>query len=453
MLRQILDQLPRFEPSVSLSRRKRIFALDGLRGWAALCVVCFHLLWETFGKVDPIYRNFITAFMMDGRLAVSIFFVLSGEALSASYFSGRGPKAVIELAVRRYPRLVIPVLAASILTTTLVAAGLRYNIVAGQIVDREEWLGSWLQTPVSFGRLFRFSLYEVFTTISPQKSLIPFLWTMRIELIGSILTFFILLLCHRRRAGWPLVGVAFSVFMIFYLIVGDMTFGNLACFITGIVFAKLRFSGIFEHAHKSRFVNSASLIVIVVLLAVDSIMMAAGVHYSRAPVFAMILVLALFCNKQAAVFLSNRVSRFLGRISFPLFLVQFPVIISFTSWAIVRVNSSDQLTNLSFPIFVSSLIICLLLAVVFEPVEIFTKLCGKLLTKDLIPKARWLTHRGFPNRARDDSLGGMGVSHAVKLREEYSGEALRGLARRSRDATEGSLVLQSVVQIGSLPDD
>src|SRR5262245_41931407 len=61
---------------------ERVHEIDGVRGWAALSVLFFHLFWELFGGVVPAFRSSILRFWLDGPLAVYIFFVLSGDALS-----------------------------------------------------------------------------------------------------------------------------------------------------------------------------------------------------------------------------------------------------------------------------------------------------------------------------------------------------------------------------------
>src|SRR5258706_1988331 len=103
--------LRRYQPVYRDGAAIRFHEIDGLRGWAALSVVVFHLYWETFGVVMPGLRNPATAFFLDAGLAVSLFFVLSGEALSAAYFAGKGEVAVVKLCVKRYTRLTIPIAA------------------------------------------------------------------------------------------------------------------------------------------------------------------------------------------------------------------------------------------------------------------------------------------------------------------------------------------------------
>src|SRR5262249_47363679 len=60
----------------------RISALDGLRGWAALSVIVYHLTWELFGALYPIYRNPWLSIFGNGAFAVAVFFAISGYVLT-----------------------------------------------------------------------------------------------------------------------------------------------------------------------------------------------------------------------------------------------------------------------------------------------------------------------------------------------------------------------------------
>jgi len=384
MIRPSHIRLPRFGPCLGPPSRGRVFALDGLRGWASLSVVCFHLLWETFGEVDPSIRNGVTAFLLDGSLAVSIFFVLSGEALSSSYFSGGGRRSVLDLAVRRYPRLVIPVLAVSVVTFAITALDLNSNVPAGRIVGRPDWLGSWIDFAPSVSGLIRFALLDVFTDIAPAQSLVPFLWTMRLELIGSALTFAILILCHGRRYGWHAVLIGLALMMTLYVLGRSVLFGNLSCFVVGMICAKLRFDGVFDAARTGERAFYLSSGAIVALLAIDGALHSRGFGSLRCPLFAMVLVVLFSCNSLAERAMTTRLSRYLGRISFPLFLVQFPVIISLTSWMIV----ANERTGSKAPngvIFLLSLLACLVMAELFMPVERFTARFCRFLSRRVFP--------------------------------------------------------------------
>jgi peptidoglycan/LPS O-acetylase OafA/YrhL len=373
MLKTLTLQPKVFRPAITTIKENRVYALDGLRGWAALSVVCFHLLWETFGQTNPYLRNPYSAFLIDGGLAVSLFFVLSGEALSNSYFSGRGVKSVISLIIKRYPRLVIPVLASSGLTALIVSAGLNYNLLAGQLINRPDWLGSWLSfTPTVAGTL-RFAFYDVFININPRDSLVPFLWTMKIELAGSILILVLLLVCNNKLYGWYIVNSVFAILIVFYLGLNNVNIGNLACFIFGLYCAKIRHDGLFERLKLMSGIWAASSMLIGMLLFIDSILHGKNSGDLRTPLISMLLVACISVNTSAQNFLEGKLSRALGKISFPLFLVQFPVVISFTSWFIVYSSSNGKFIGSVTVAFMLSLMLCFVLAILFEPVEIFTK--------------------------------------------------------------------------------
>lgn len=62
---------------MSMERPRRYIALDGLRGAAALLVVLFHMRWSTHFMTWEAVRN--------GYLAVDLFFILSGFVIAANY--------------------------------------------------------------------------------------------------------------------------------------------------------------------------------------------------------------------------------------------------------------------------------------------------------------------------------------------------------------------------------
>jgi peptidoglycan/LPS O-acetylase OafA/YrhL len=362
--------LPRFGPAGDSRKRSsvRLHELDGLRGWAALSVVAFHIFWETFGALVPDFRNPVTGFFFDGILAVSVFFVLSGEALSSSYFAGGGRTAVFRLAVKRYPRLTIPILAASLIVALLAAAGLASNTAAGEVVHRTDWLGSWLDFPIGLGDVLSFSLADIYLELQPPHNYGPFLWSMRIEMVGSIIVFAVLLLFDRTRFGWVVVGIA-AVASWF-----SVTHRIYSTFLFGVIFAAARHAGFFVRMQRSVLMQVVTWLMIAGLGAI------AGTIHWRAPLLtyqplvAVPLVFAIFCNRVCSNFLANRLSRLLGLLSFPLYLIQFPVFVSVTSAAILYADRHGGLTLPAiWAIALLSLVSCLLAAAAFYPVEVFTK--------------------------------------------------------------------------------
>ena len=367
-----LSDLPAFGPRPGAAP-VRLHELDGLRGWAALSVVAYHLFWEIFAALAPGFHNVATGFVLDGQLAVSVFFVLSGEALSAAYFAGKGDVAIYKLAIKRYPRLVIPILAVCLIVYAICHAGLAYNVPAGDVIGRPDWLGAWLKTLPTIGDVLTFSFAMVFITNDAATAINPFLATMMLELKVSFFVLF-LLLTFKHLSNPRLVLLA-----VFSALIMLPSTRNIACFIAGIIFADIRWSGGFVAAQKSRF-NWITWAVIATVGLLDGWLHVRHWHGDYSPIFAIILLTALYCNTRAVAFFTTPLSMWLGKISFPLFLIQFPIIISFTSWAIVWTDANNRLDlPMIWAIALASLAACLIAAVIFEPIETLTKWFGNRL--------------------------------------------------------------------------
>src|ERR1019366_7324910 len=110
-------------PTASTSR---LVFLDGVRGWASLMVVFSHLLPCFLAITTPFYRHSYLTFLCDGTLAVYIFFVLSGFALSIRFLQTGDARIPVELALRRYPRLTLPIFASCAIAFVLMKSHLLF---------------------------------------------------------------------------------------------------------------------------------------------------------------------------------------------------------------------------------------------------------------------------------------------------------------------------------------
>jgi peptidoglycan/LPS O-acetylase OafA/YrhL len=363
---------------VEPARAGRLMELDGIRGWAALSVVVFHMTWETFGAVLPQLRNPLTGFFLDGGIAVSAFFVLSGEALSAGFFAGGGELSVYRQAIKRYTRLTIPVIAACTLTVLLYRADLTYHVAAADLVHRADWLGSFMHTAPGLRESVTYMLFDVYTNVPNQHAVIPFLWTMRFELLGSILVFGVLLGLSRLRGmgllfAWLFIGLLFAA-----TIYGRQD--HLACFLAGLGFARLRSLGFFGHIQSDGRVKIMSYIAILVIGTLDGFSHWLLIGRGWVPLASVLLVFAVFCNRRLCAAFTSRISQSLGRISFPLYLIQFPVLISITSYAICYAGSRGMLLPWTIvAISVTSVLVCLAAARAFAPIERLTRSIGNAI--------------------------------------------------------------------------
>ena len=376
------------QPPAITKPDSRLRILDGVRGWAALSVVFFHLLWETFGQIHAGFRNPIFAFLFDGDLAVSIFFIVSGEALSTAYFSGKGASSTVKLAIKRYPRLVIPIFATCTLTAAIMYLGLNQNVEAGFIVDRSDWLGSWLHFSPSIRDLLRYSFLGAFEKTPPEMSFNPFLWTMRPELFGSAMVFALIGLFHTfKKLGEnaPLVLIA----MLSSLLIASLFIpisSHISCFLFGMLFASVRRRGWINAARNNSFYQSISSVGFVLVCTLDGVLHWTG-HVGFEHLIAAAILWIGHTNLALFRFLVGRVSMFLGKISFPIYLVQLPILVSLTSYLIAWSSRNGFINSpiTACAICMTSVVACILAALAFEPVEIFTKLVGDLLVRVVLP--------------------------------------------------------------------
>jgi len=122
---------------------KRIEALDGLRGLAALVVVLHHCAMVVPGGRDALEATLVLRPLLAGPQAVLVFFVLSGFVLHGAITADRDfsyPRFLAARFMRLYPPLLVAVLVSLLL----------FFIVAPQpIAEASAWFGSdcWATPP------------------------------------------------------------------------------------------------------------------------------------------------------------------------------------------------------------------------------------------------------------------------------------------------------------------
>src|SRR6201982_1232216 len=100
--------------------RERDGSLEAIRGIAALIVVAWHSLLGFYPEHSGIFRSswpdreqftdHIWFGLFNGTAAVTVFFVLSGYVLTRKYFESGDDGILIRGALKRWPRLMGPVL-------------------------------------------------------------------------------------------------------------------------------------------------------------------------------------------------------------------------------------------------------------------------------------------------------------------------------------------------------
>jgi peptidoglycan/LPS O-acetylase OafA/YrhL len=315
------------------SSAPRAVEIDGIRGWASLIVLFYHAFREMLRVAVPAVGHPALAPLFAAELAVSVFFVLSGDALSLGFFHSGRIGAIDRLVVRRYFRLTVPILMSCLLTYLIMKAGIDYHAQAAQLLGRQAWLGSFLHFSPSIYECLKYSLLKVYVAPSGDLAYNPFLWTMSIEMAGSMLVF---LMCYL----WPRLKQPERVCI--YLVIALTAIGSFfALFFAGVLFSHWRRRGVLERFLIDRTHQVAALLILALCVALyigfgNRDAPGAALRRVMIPLMAMVLVFCAYTQSRLRAFFSGCVSRFLGVISFPLYLLQFQVLISLMSWLVVR---------------------------------------------------------------------------------------------------------------------
>lgn len=297
--------------------------LDGTRGVAA-CVVFF-------GHLSIALTNAIWIF--NGNAAVCIFFVLSGFVLAE--LVQRSPLSFPAQATRRYVRLLGPMLITSTLAWGLLVLGAYRNIDAAEVTG-SAWLASWYHFEPSFSGMVREMAYGAFA--SGESIYNCNLWTMQPELIGSLYVFLIgailpfktgRALCYIALGiwYWPSYIALFSVGALLYEF--SEKFASIIRWTS--LKAAIAATGLFFCIATEKWLAALQL----PSMDMTELHMIAG----------SLIVLIVITWDHLQKLLSLSPARWLGRISFTLYLLHVPIICSLTSWLVVTLPRAIALSG------------------------------------------------------------------------------------------------------------
>lgn len=338
--------------------------LDGLRGAASLMVVSYHLFFGFFAYKWADHSKWYLKFTSDGQLAVFIFFVISGVALSTAYVAARDNGILTSLALRRYPRLAIPIFVSCALTFFLMVGGLLYNVEAAKFCPKGNWLNYWLMPKPVFSELLQFSLSDVYFNYEVTKSYNNVLWTMGPELAGSFLIFCTLALfgtLERRCYVYAVIGL-----VLFFME------SRLLPFVFGMLLAELfhgKSFGAIRNRPGTKYIGLAFCLIAVAFATFDTS------FHTKSNILSLVAALVILgvrmCVPLCWIF-ETRVLMFLGRISFPLYLTHLLVFCSFSSFLFIYMTQAGWNPHtVKNTVIVASFGASLLAACIFSPVEDF----------------------------------------------------------------------------------
>jgi peptidoglycan/LPS O-acetylase OafA/YrhL len=317
----------------------KLVPLEGLRGIAAIIVMLGHMV---RGLVPPDPGNLdalkqMHKWMLNGGAAVSVFFVLSGFILSLPFARDRSPLRVAIALLKRWPRLAALTTIACLFSWGLITLSQdAYEQAAA--VTGNHWMGSHFNAPlhgqkISWPEALRDGLYRIYL-VGDVKFDSP-LWTMRIELFGSFAIFLAAPVLFGLKS-WTLRLAAIAVAMAAagttapYTYFSDFLVGTLLAMlfaegrlpdIPNFLAAGLALAGLYLFCFSAT-EERAMYAPLKTLLPQGEL-----AHFVWAASAALIIIL-LLGNPVARRFFSQGWASWLGLISFPIYLLHVPIMLS-----------------------------------------------------------------------------------------------------------------------------
>lgn len=329
--------------------------VDGLRGMgAAIVYICHFVLAFYFAaySLDPSQSHIAGAFevalgktpvnlLFNGNFAVRLFYLISGYVLCLSYFKTYDRNKLYEGQKKRYFRLVIPILFTNFVVFLMMRLGFYHNAQASQITKSIPWLRDFNGMQPDFISMLKESLFGAFFFGSNQYNGV--LWTIPVLFLGALLVYAVAALFGR----WKYRYVVYAVLCIALL------FGNRNITMDYIAILSGYFLCDFMQTQKKWVTLIQKIKWILPLLFVAGLYLASypvqpgdgsilkNTVYSvlRIPMVvpyhlagALCIVFAVLNSEQLQRFFGNALFTYLGKISFSLYLIHFPIIATFSCW-------------------------------------------------------------------------------------------------------------------------
>lgn len=342
---------------------QKIKYLEGLRGIAALIVLFNHLQLTCFvthrdyvtGYINKleIYKVFKVSLinsinlLLDGKLSIWIFWVLSAYVISILFFKPNDnyDKILISYFTKRYFRLCIPVLCSVIFAYLILKHGLMYNNKVVKVLgpaSEKDWLITFYSFEPNFHKAIYSVVYETFFNYKLNSSYNRVLWTIQNEFLGSLFTFSVFGIFRHNSKRYIL-------YLLILIVLIKLNIIWLCAFLVGYILCDYDFSTSNNQIIASlkllelklfKFKSYTFILSIVIIIFGRSIMsffsISQNIQYLLLSVFIVYICLRnlIFQN-----FLSLKIPLWLGKISFSLYLIHLPIICSLTSFLLLTNHS------------------------------------------------------------------------------------------------------------------
>jgi peptidoglycan/LPS O-acetylase OafA/YrhL len=369
----------------------KLLPLEGLRGLAAVVVMCGHMV---RGLVPPgdgplSWLNTLHERVLNGGASVTLFFVLSGFILTLPFAKDPSLARSAVAVVKRWPRLVFLTVVVCVISWGLIEVeGDLYRRAAA--MNGNWWMGSHFNGPLDGQDVSLWGAVKegVFGVFGPgDVHFDPPLWTMRVELLGSLVTFAVAPVLFRiRRWSVRLLMLAGAMLAVGttppVMYVGD--------FLAGILLAMLYVEG-----RLPRLANGAAALAVaagiylycfsagpvaVIHAPLKWLLPTANMAHYAWEVASALLMMALLGNPGLGSVLGQGWGVKLGELSFPVYVLHVPFMLSAGAFVVVH---ATQLVGLSAAIGLAA-VVTMGLAFAVAPVlawadGVWTRALGRLI--------------------------------------------------------------------------
>ncbi len=330
----------------------RLPFLDGLRGWGALVVLLAHVFGEGFPINAQVTGVLVRMGIFNAGLAVWVFFIVSGFSLSIGFCRRRDTSILTGIALGRHARLAVPIFGAALLLYLFFALGL---VPAPE--HRLPIFRGFLPTSPTLWDVIRFSLFDVFFAYDFATTLIPPLWTMPFELWGSALVLGALFVVGRLdRRGYIYAALGVMAYFIHPIY---------AAFVVGLVLSEVHASGYVQR--NPLICRPVFLMLFVIGALCTGILPESGKNPTAYLLVASMLTAASVFAQPISRILSSGFSRFLGRISFPLYLIHSPLLLAYGNNIYRWIDSPSDMQKLLLNL--SIVAVCIGCAALLTPMD------------------------------------------------------------------------------------
>jgi peptidoglycan/LPS O-acetylase OafA/YrhL len=352
---------------------------DGLRGLAALNVAMTHfiaaflpmMLHKNYpsqfpanpapGTAFDVLTSPLASILYNGHLAVLIFFALSGYVLTLPYYgAGQGRETLQKRLWGRYLRLNIPIAAAILLSFAVYRLGLYANVQAAAVSGSVNWLKTFYPQGISASAALGDAVYGAIGF--GNGTLVPPLWTLKIEFIGSLYVLVFHLVKPQARTLAPML----AAFLLLYAVHGPESIYYYVIFLGAAL-------GRAESGARTRLaLLAAGLYFGCFQYESAAYSFLPAIEFHGAQVWEkknLYNALGALCLTAAVVqglgrrFFEHGVVQFLARISFSLYLLHFTVLCSLASWFYLRFPQQHAWLILNCALYLA---VCFLAAHLFE---------------------------------------------------------------------------------------